>query len=115
MIEAIAKNGLPIIPQNILIGGEKGGGLIEQFMGISMIEKLTGKPFNGSDSNHKAPEESFIVEDKHDEATEENPNSPAEENGEGDGTTKVDSPADNSSPSDVPTAPKGGENHRNKK
>jgi uncharacterized membrane protein YqiK len=115
MIEAIAKNGLPIIPQNILIGGEKGGGIIEQFMGISMIEKLTGKPFNGSDSNHTAPEESFIVEDKHDETTVEDPNSPTEETGEGDGITKVDSPAVDSSPAEAPTAPKGGKNHRNKK
>jgi uncharacterized membrane protein YqiK len=48
IIEAIAKNKLPIIPQNILIGGGEGGGggLINQFLGIEMIEKLTGKPFN---------------------------------------------------------------------
>jgi uncharacterized membrane protein YqiK len=50
IIEAIAKNKLPIIPQNILIGGGESGGLINQFLGIEMIEKLTGKPFNPKDS-----------------------------------------------------------------
>jgi len=38
---------MKIIPENIFIGGSDGdGGLIEKFLGISMIEKLTGKPFN---------------------------------------------------------------------
>ena len=47
IIEAIAKNGLKIIPENILIGGgADGGSIINQFLGIEMIEKLTGKPFN---------------------------------------------------------------------
>jgi len=47
IIEAIAKNGMKIIPENIFIGGSDGdGGLIEKFLGIAMIEKLTGKPFN---------------------------------------------------------------------
>jgi regulator of protease activity HflC (stomatin/prohibitin superfamily) len=66
IIEAIAKNGLPIIPQNIIIGGENGGGVIENFLGISMIEKLTGKPFNGDASNHSAPVKSFIEDEKTD-------------------------------------------------
>ena len=47
IIEAIAKNGLKIIPENILIGGgSNGADMINQFLGIEMIEKLTGKPFN---------------------------------------------------------------------
>jgi uncharacterized membrane protein YqiK len=51
IIEAIAKNGLKIIPENIFIGGgSDGGGLINQFLGIEMIEKLTGKPFNKVES-----------------------------------------------------------------
>ena len=49
IIEAIAKNNLKIIPDNILIGGgSDGGSMISQFLGIEMIEKLTGKPFNPS-------------------------------------------------------------------
>ncbi|MDR3169191.1 MAG: hypothetical protein LBU27_05565 [Candidatus Peribacteria bacterium] len=51
IIEAISKNKLPIIPQNILIGGGESGGLITQFLGIEMIEKLTGKPFNPQSSD----------------------------------------------------------------
>lgn len=47
IIEAIAKNGLKIIPDNIIIGGgSDGGSLINDFLGISMMEKLSGKPFN---------------------------------------------------------------------
>lgn len=49
IIEAIAKNGLKIIPENILIGGgSDGASMINQFLGIEMIEKLTGKPFNAT-------------------------------------------------------------------
>lgn len=47
IIEAIAEGNLKIMPENILIGGgSESGGLINQFLGIEMIEKLTGKPFN---------------------------------------------------------------------
>ena len=81
IIEAIAKNNLSIIPQNIIVGGEKGGGLLENFMGIKMIETLTGKPFNGEQS-HTAPTESFI-QDKNENKPEEDPgtttDTPAEE------------------------------------
>ena len=72
MIEAIAKNGLQIIPQNIIIGGEKGGGLIENFMGLAMLEQLTGKKINGEGIKHIAPEESFIEDTKTDPAQTEN-------------------------------------------
>ncbi len=51
IIEAIAKGNLKIIPENILIGGGSEGGLINQFLGIEMIEKLTGKPFNKKEEN----------------------------------------------------------------
>jgi len=70
IIEAIAKNKLSIIPENIIIGGEKGSGMIENFLGIAMIEKLTGKPFNPDPSSHSAPQESFIVDDKTDQSPE---------------------------------------------
>ncbi|MDR0282770.1 MAG: hypothetical protein LBI53_05845 [Candidatus Peribacteria bacterium] len=59
IIEAIAQGGLKIIPENILIGGGEGGGIINQFLGISMIEKLTGKPFNTE--QQKLPE--LVVEE----------------------------------------------------
>lgn len=48
MIEEIVKGELKLIPDNIIIGGENGGSVVESFLGISMLEKLTGKPFNGS-------------------------------------------------------------------
>jgi regulator of protease activity HflC (stomatin/prohibitin superfamily) len=58
IIEAIAKNGLKIIPENIFIGGgSDGGGLINQFLGIEMIEKLTGKPFNKDNSTTEKSQE----------------------------------------------------------
>lgn len=47
MIEEIAKSNLKLIPENIIIGGgESGAGMAENFFAISMLEKLTGKPFN---------------------------------------------------------------------
>ena len=67
IIEAIAKNNLKIIPENILIGGSSNGSLINQFLGIEMIEKLTGKPFNPSvtqiQSSSEAPTEETTVEE----------------------------------------------------
>jgi regulator of protease activity HflC (stomatin/prohibitin superfamily) len=57
IIEAIAKNNLKIIPENILIGGSSNGSLINQFLGIEMIEKLTGKPFNPSVTQIQSPSE----------------------------------------------------------
>jgi len=47
MIESIVSGNLKLIPDNIIVGGsgEGGGSLIENFLGISMIEKLTNKPF----------------------------------------------------------------------
>ena len=48
IIEAIAKNNLKIIP---------GGSIINQFLGIEMIEKLTGKPFISSVTQIQSPSE----------------------------------------------------------
>lgn len=46
MIEEISKGNVKLIPENIIVGGgENGGNLIESFLGLSMIEKLTGQPF----------------------------------------------------------------------
>lgn len=57
IIEAIAKGNMKIIPENILIGGgSESGGLINQFLGIEMIEKLTGKPFNREATSAKKEE-----------------------------------------------------------
>ena len=46
MIESIVSGNIKLIPENIIIGGENGGSTVENFLGISMIEKLTGKEFN---------------------------------------------------------------------
>lgn len=56
IIEAIAKNGLKIIPENIIIGGSDGGSLVNNFLGISTIEKLTGKPFNELSNTNRTGE-----------------------------------------------------------
>jgi len=114
MIEAIAKNGMSIIPQNIIIGGEKGGNLIENFMGLSMIEKLTGKTFAGEQSTHIAPKDSFI-DPKPSEDAEVVAETPAEETGEDGGETKVDPPAEPESPAESPSTGRGSKSHRNKK
>jgi len=46
MIEELAKGNLKLIPENIIVGGGEGGGsLVQSFLGIKMIEELTGKPF----------------------------------------------------------------------
>lgn len=46
MIEEIVKGNLKLIPDNIIVGGGEGGGsTVESFLGIAMLEKLTGKPF----------------------------------------------------------------------
>ena len=89
IIKAIAENGLSIIPSNIIVGGEKGGNLIENFMGIKMIETLTGKPFNLKGSEYKAPTESFIT-----------PNAP-----EGEAGDKTSAPVVEGSPSDSAQEP----------
>ncbi|MDR0861087.1 MAG: hypothetical protein LBO09_09300 [Candidatus Peribacteria bacterium] len=62
IIESITTNGTQLIPQNIIVGGgsESGGSLVENFLGVSMIEKLTGKPFNPkelSQSENKKPQQ----------------------------------------------------------
>jgi len=48
MIESIVDGNIKLIPDNIIMGGGNGdsGSMIENFLGISMIEKLTGKDFN---------------------------------------------------------------------
>ncbi len=45
MIEELSKGSIKLIPDNIIVGGEGGGGVVENFLGISMIEKLTGRKF----------------------------------------------------------------------
>ena len=109
IIEAIAKNGLSIIPNNIIVGGEKGGGLIENFMGIKMIETLTGKPFNGTGDGHKAPTESFIT-DKPEEQTETQGDNQNTAPGAGDESAVTDDPK----PEPKPTAEEPGNGNRNK-
>jgi uncharacterized membrane protein YqiK len=114
MIEAIAKNNMSIIPQNIIIGGEKGGNLIENFLGLSMIEKLTGKTFAGEQSTHTAPKESFI-EPKPAEDADVVAETPAKETDENGGETKIDSHTKPESPTRVPDVGRDNKNHRNKK
>ena len=48
MIESIVDGNIKLIPDNIIMsgGGNDGGSMIENFLGISMIEKITGKDFN---------------------------------------------------------------------
>jgi len=112
IIEAIAKNGLSIIPNNIIVGGEKGGGLIENFMGIKMIETLTGKPFNGTGDGHKAPTESFIT-DKPEEQTETQGDNQNAAPGSGDESTVTDDP--NPEPKPMAEEPGGGNRNKNHK
>ncbi len=50
VIEKIAASNMKLIPENLVIGGGgggggEGGGLIEGFFGVSLLEKLTGRPF----------------------------------------------------------------------
>lgn len=45
MIESVVGGNLKLIPDNIIVGGEHGGSTVESFMGMAMLEKLTGKPF----------------------------------------------------------------------
>lgn len=45
MIEELSKGSIKLIPDNIIVGGEGGGSTVENFLGISMIEKLTGRKF----------------------------------------------------------------------
>lgn len=60
MIESIVKGNLKLIPDNIIVGGESGGSTVEQFLGISMIEKLTGQPFVKSAILAKDAEEAKV-------------------------------------------------------
>ena len=47
MIEEISKGNMKLMPENIIIGGgQNGSSSVENFLAISMVEKLTGKPFN---------------------------------------------------------------------
>lgn len=46
VIEQIALHGVKLIPENIIVGGGEGsGGLMENFLALSMMEKLTGRSF----------------------------------------------------------------------
>ncbi len=57
VMEQIARENVKLIPENIIVGGgEGGGGLIENFLGISMIEKLTGKKFAETSVEEKTEE-----------------------------------------------------------
>lgn len=55
---------LKLVPDNIIVGGGEGSGsMIENFIGISLVEKMTGKPFGGV---NKKSEENTVktVEEK---------------------------------------------------
>lgn len=54
VIEQIAQHGIKLIPENIIVGGGEGGNLVENFLGISMIEKLTGKSFSKDSAENNA-------------------------------------------------------------
>ena len=62
MIESIVEGNIKLIPDNIIMGGGSGdgGSMIENFLGISMIEKLTGKDFNKKASLKEAE----VIEEK---------------------------------------------------
>ena len=46
MIEAIAKNGMKVVPDFYIGGGsENGGGMLQSFFGLKLMETFTGKPF----------------------------------------------------------------------
>ncbi|MEK7630123.1 MAG: SPFH domain-containing protein [Patescibacteria group bacterium] len=53
VVREIASNNLKLIPENLVIGGGKGdgGGLMEGFFGISLLEKMTGRAFSATTSN----------------------------------------------------------------
>ncbi len=58
MIESIVAGKVKLVPDNIIVGGgEHGGNMIENFMGISMLEKVTGKKFNEITSGADTEEE----------------------------------------------------------
>jgi uncharacterized membrane protein YqiK len=47
MIEEISKGNMKLMPENIIIGGGEGSNsMVNDFLAMSMIEKVTGKPFN---------------------------------------------------------------------
>lgn len=46
MIEEISKGNMKLMPENIIIGGGENSSSVENFLAMSMVEKLTGKPFN---------------------------------------------------------------------
>ncbi|MDR0607773.1 MAG: hypothetical protein LBG52_05530 [Candidatus Peribacteria bacterium] len=62
IIDSITKNNLQLIPQNIIVGGESGGSTVEHFLGIAMLEKLTGKPFNSKTGVMPHPTSAQIAE-----------------------------------------------------
>ncbi|CAK0744582.1 PHB domain-containing protein [Gammaproteobacteria bacterium] len=49
VIEKIASSHIKLIPENLVIGGggggTDGGGILQGFFGVSLLEKLTGRPF----------------------------------------------------------------------
>ncbi len=51
VIEQLAAHKVKLIPENIIVGGENGSSSVENFLAISMLEKLTGKPFSNLTKN----------------------------------------------------------------
>ena len=53
VIEKIAASNLKFIPENLIIGGSGSSDNMSSFFGISLLEKLTGKPFTHKDMKHE--------------------------------------------------------------
>lgn len=62
VMEKIAELKLKLVPDSIVVGGSDSGNMIENFLGISLIEKMTGKPFGGVKT--ELPEPATLPEHK---------------------------------------------------
>jgi uncharacterized membrane protein YqiK len=53
VIEKIASSNLKFIPENLVLGGGGGdsGNLINNFLGISLLEKISGRPFSSASAS----------------------------------------------------------------
>lgn len=51
IIEQIAQNNMKLIPETLISGGGSGSGNLENMMGVLLLEKLTGKKYNGESNN----------------------------------------------------------------
>lgn len=57
VMDKIANLKLKLVPDSIVVGGGEGSGsMIENFLGISLIEKMTGKPFGGPGNTEEKTE-----------------------------------------------------------